>query len=107
MSYTILNPTFIDDGAGGFTDWTVGVNGAWHPTDVAPDNHGATGTYLIPGTGTDNMVYQAGVFPDFGTGAIHRIQIIVTNYLGGTGVKVRFGTTIVGTITATGTFTYT
>ncbi len=106
MSFTILNPSFIDDGAGGFTSWSVGANVAWTPEDLAPDNHGATGVYLSAGTGTDNQVYQAGVFSDFDTPTIHRITVVVNQYAGGDGVKVRFGTNIVGTITAAGTFNY-
>ncbi len=108
MTLTILNPKFIDDGAGGFDDWTVGLNGAWQPADLGTDDHGATGTYLSPPVGpTGNYIYQAGVFPDFGTSTNHRVTIVVNQYTGGTGVKVRFGTTLVGTITAAGTFTYT
>lgn len=108
MSYTIFNPKFKDNGSGGFMNWNIGANGAWTPTDVPPDNTGATGLYSIPPTlATDNQVYQAGVFTDFGAGTNHRLQVVVTSYVGGSGVKVRFGTTLVGTITATGTFNYT
>ena len=108
MTYIILNPKFIDNGSGGFNDWTVGSNGAWQPADLGTDNHGANGVYLsAPVAPTDNMVFQDGVFTDFGTGTLHRIQIVVNQYLGGAGVKVRFGTALVGTITAAGTFNYT
>lgn len=107
MAYTILNPKFIDNGAGGFANWTVGTAGAWQPADLGTDNHGANGVYLSAGAFPDNAIYQAGVFPDFGTGTTHRIQVVVNQYIGGAGVKVRFGTTVVGTITAAGTFNYT
>lgn len=106
MSFTILNPTFINDGAGGFTDWTIGANGAWSPTDLPPDDHGATGVYLSAGTGTDNQVYQGSVFSDYDTPTLHRITVVVNQYAGGDGVKVRFGTNIVGTITGAGTVSY-
>lgn len=107
MAFTISDPYFIDNGSGGFVGWTVGSNGAWQPTDIAPDNHGATGVWLTPGTGTDNMIYQTGVFPDYDTSTNHRIKIFVNNYAGATGCKVRFGTTVVGTISGIGTFTFT
>lgn len=108
MAITILNPKFIDDGAGGFDDWTVGLNAAWQPADLGTDLHGANGVYLAPPVGaTGNYIYQTGVFPDFGTSTNHRVTIVVNQYAGGSGIKVRFGTTLVGTITAAGTFTYT
>lgn len=107
MAYTILNPKFIDNGAGGFANWTVGANGAWQPADLGTDNHGANGVYLSAGAYPDNAVYQSGVFPDFDTATNHRIKIVVNQYLGGSGVKVRFGALIVGTITSAGTFVYT
>jgi hypothetical protein len=108
MAFTINDPKFIDDGFGGFVGWTVGTNGAFVPTDLPPDNHGATGTWLSAGTGTDNQIYQDGVFPDFGTGVSHRIQIVVNTYVGAmAALQVKFGTTVVGTISSDGTFTFT
>lgn len=106
MAFNILNPKFIDDGAGGFDDWTVGSNGAWQPADLGTDDHGANGVYLSPGTGTDNMIFQAGVFPDFGLGIQHKVTVVVNQYLGGSGIKVRFGTALVGTITSVGNHTF-
>lgn len=105
MALTILNPRFLD--TGGIANWTIGTNAAWTAALLSPDNHGVNGAYALAGTGTDNSIYQAGVFADFGTGTTHRITIVVNNYAGGSGVKVRFGATLVGTITAVGTFTYT
>lgn len=105
---TILNPKFIDNGAGGFANWTIGANGAWQPADLGTDDHGTNGVYLSPPVGAnDNRIYQAGVFTDFGSGTQHRVKIVVNQYLGGSGIKVRFGTALVGTIIAAGTFTYT
>lgn len=106
MAFTINNPKFID--SGGFVGWTVGANLAWIPADLAPDNHGATGTWLSAGTGTDNQIYQDGVFPDFGSGVSHRIQIVVNTYVGASNkLQVKFGTTVVGTVGSSGTFTFT
>ena len=106
MAFTINDPKFID--SGGFVGWSVGTNGAWVPTDLPPDNHGATGTWLSAGTGTDNQIYQAGVFPDFGSGVSHRITIFVNQYTGAANAcEVKFGTTVVGTIGASGEFTFT
>lgn len=105
MAFTILNPRFVFSGT--IANWTIGANLAWAPALLPPDNSGATGVYLSAGTGNDNSIFQTGVFPDFGTATNHRVVIVVNQYLGGLGVKVRFGTTLVGTITAVGTFTYT
>jgi hypothetical protein len=106
MAFTINDPKFID--SGGFVGWTVGTNGAWQPTDLPPDNHGATGIWATAGTGTDNQIYQAGVFPDFGSGVSHRITIFVNSYSGAANkCEVKFGTTVVGTIGASGEFTFT
>lgn len=102
---TILNPKFLYTGT--IANWTIGANNAWAEALLSPNNHGVDGAYTIVGAGTDNSIFQAGVFPDFGTATDHRVTIVVNNYLGGDGVKVRFGTTLVGTITAAGTFTYT
>jgi len=108
MAFTINDPKFIDDGFGGFVGWSVGANNAWIPTDLPPDNHGTTGTWLTVGTGTDNQIYQAGVFPDFGSGVSHRIQVVVNTYVGAANkCEVKFGTTAVGTIGASGEFTFT
>ena len=108
MAFTINDPKFIDDGVGGFVGWTVGTNGAWIPTDLPPDNHGATGTWITAGTGTDNQIYQDGVFPDFGTGVSHRIQVVVNTYVGASNkLQVKFGSTVVGTVGSSGTFTFT
>jgi hypothetical protein len=108
MAFTINDPKFIDDGVGGFVGWTVGTNGAFVPTDLPPDNHGATGTWLTAGTGTDNQIYQDGVFPDFGSGVSHRMTVVVNTYVGAmSAVQVKFGSTVVGTISSNGTFTFT
>jgi hypothetical protein len=108
MAFTINDPRFIDDGFGGFVGWTVGGNGAFAPANLAPDSHGANGTWLTAGTGTDNQIYQSGVFPDFGTGVSHRITIKVNLYSGSVNkLQVKFGTTVVGIIGAAGTFTFT
>ena len=101
MAFTINDPKFIDDGVGGFVGWSVGANNAWIPADLAPDNHGATGVWATVGTGTDNQIYQAGVFPDFGSGVSHRITIFVNSYSGAANACApQFGTTVVGTIGA-------
>lgn len=105
MALTILNPRFLYTGT--IANWTIGTNLAWVEALLSPDNHGVNGAYSLAGTGTDNSIYQSGAFPDFGTGVTHRITIVVNNYAGGSGVKVWFGATLVGTITAVGTFTYT
>ena len=108
MSYTILNPTFIDSvSPAGFANWTVGTNNAWVPADVAPDDHGAVGLYSSSGSGTDNAIYQTGVFTDYADPFEHSITIECTLYSGGSGVKVFFGTTLVGTVNALGTFVFT
>lgn len=109
MAFTILNPTFINNGSGfptSFTDWTVGANNTWVPADIAPDDHGVVGFYYISGTGTDNMIYQTGVFPDYALSINHRIQIEVPTFIAGTGAKVYFGATLVGTITGAGTWIF-
>ena len=105
MAMTILNPTFLYTGS--IANWTIGTNTAWTEALLSPDNHGVNGAYAMAGTGTDNSIYQTGVFADFGLGITHRITIVVNNYAGGSGVNVFFGATLVGTITAVGTFTYT
>lgn len=101
----ILNPKFIN--VSGIANWTIGANIAWAPANLPTDNHGVNGVHLSIGSGYDNSIYQTGVFPDFGTAVDHRVNIVINQYSGGAGVKVRFGTTLVGTITSAGTFNYT
>jgi len=74
MAFTINDPKFID--SGGFVGWTVGTNGAFVPTDLPPDNHGATGTWLSAGTGTDEETgdgcFTGGCPGQSATSQIHR-----------------------------------
>lgn len=91
MAITILNPTFIDNGSGGFINWTDGTAAAWQPTAGQ-----ALGIY----TGGDDRIYQTGVFTDFGTGTNHRVKINVTFASGS--FNVEFGTNTVATINTVG-----
>src|SRR3972149_6660189 len=70
---SILNPTLLDNGTGSpFTNWGIGANAAWTPSDTYPLSNGADGAYSISG---DNTLFQNNVFTDFGTSTSHIIEI--------------------------------
>ena len=99
MAVTILNPRLIDNGGGGFYNWSIGANNAWSPDSNNPDSSGAGGFYNIPG---DNSLFQNSVFTDFGTGISHRVRITVGGVIAPCAVTVMFGTLTAGTISTAG-----
>lgn len=99
----VRNRTFLNDGGGQFEDWSNSV--AWEPADIAPDLHGAFVTTMGSsdpmGTHYINQTY---VFPDFVT--TEKVKVNCIDFTG-VGIEVWFGTTVVGTITATGIHEFT
>ena len=97
---SILNPTLLDNGTGSpFTNWGIGANAAWTPSDTYPLSNGADGNYVSPG---DNTLFQTNVFTDFGTSTSHIIEVNILGASSPFAIDVMFGTATATTITTTG-----
>src|SRR3972149_4229648 len=94
---SILNPTLLDNGTGSpFTNWGIGANAAWTPSDTYPLSNGADGNYVSPG---DNTLFQTNVFTDFGTSTSHIIEVNILGASSPFAIDVMFGTATATTIT--------